>query len=335
MCELGQGGVSITSIAQATLGRTGARVTSAAYLLLHYSLLVAYTAKSGDLCKDLLGGSAGTPALLWSIPFCGTLAAGCYFLKARDLDRGNGILLAAVLLSFMGLLGLTSGQINSANLTHSNWKAVPATLPVLSLAFVYQNVVPIICSRLEGDIDKVRKSIVYGLSIPLVMFVVWNGAILGSLDTLARNGKSDPLELLSQQSPSVGILIQVFSLLAIATSYIGFVLGLADFLSDLLKLPSGQQNRVPFMLTVLPPFALAAVFPDLFFKALDLAGTYGVLSLFGVLPAAAVWSQRSSNTQFSGYKAVCGGNFTLLATGALAGGIILNQLTNALHAMLP
>ncbi len=48
-----------------------------------------------------------------------------------------------------------------------------------------------------------------GCSIPLVMFVVWNGAILGSLNTLARNGKSDPLELLSQQSPSVGILIQV------------------------------------------------------------------------------------------------------------------------------
>ncbi len=39
-------------------------------------------------------------------------------------------------------------------------------------------------------------------------------------------------------------------------------------------------------------------------QALDLAGTYGVLSLFGVLPAAAVWSQRSSNTQFSGYKVI-------------------------------
>ena len=52
-------------------------------------------------------------------------------------------------IDLQGLLGLTSGQINTANLTHSNWKAVPATLPVLSLAFVYQNVVPIICSRLE------------------------------------------------------------------------------------------------------------------------------------------------------------------------------------------
>jgi amino acid permease len=29
--------------------------------------------------------------------------------------------------------------------------------------------------------------------------------------------------------------VQVFSLLAVATSYIGFVLGLSDFLSDLMK----------------------------------------------------------------------------------------------------
>jgi len=31
-------------------------------------------------------------------------------------------------------------------------------------------------------------------------------------------------------------------------------------------MPSGQQNRVPYALTVLPPFVLAAMFPDLFFK---------------------------------------------------------------------
>lgn len=38
-------------------------------------------------------------------------------------------------------------------------------------------------------------------------------------------------------------------------------------------------------------------------QALDLAGTYGVLSLFGVLPAAAVWSQRSAdNQQFSAFR---------------------------------
>lgn len=39
----------------------------------------------------------------------------------------------------------------------------------------------------------------------------------------------DPLALLAQASGNVGPLIQGFSFLAIATSYIGFVLGLTDF----------------------------------------------------------------------------------------------------------
>lgn len=41
------------------------------------------------------------------------------------------------------------------------------------------------------------------------MFVAWNGAILGSLNVPVSGAKSDPLEMLTQQSPSVGILIQV------------------------------------------------------------------------------------------------------------------------------
>ena len=41
MCELGRGGVSITSMAQRTLGAGGARVASITYLGLHVALLVA------------------------------------------------------------------------------------------------------------------------------------------------------------------------------------------------------------------------------------------------------------------------------------------------------
>jgi tyrosine-specific transport protein len=42
LCEVGGGrGVSLSSMAQRTLGAGGARAVSAAYLLIHYSLLVA------------------------------------------------------------------------------------------------------------------------------------------------------------------------------------------------------------------------------------------------------------------------------------------------------
>ena len=54
-----------------------------------------------------------------------------------------------LLLGVQGLLWAVAGQIHPDNLFQTNWMAVPQTLPVLSLAFVYQNVVPVICSRLE------------------------------------------------------------------------------------------------------------------------------------------------------------------------------------------
>lgn len=47
------------------------------------------------------------------------------------------------------LLGVASGGMEARALWRTNWAAVPATLPVLSLAFVYQNVVPVIASNLE------------------------------------------------------------------------------------------------------------------------------------------------------------------------------------------
>jgi hypothetical protein len=71
--------------------------------------------------------------------------------------------------------------------------------------------------------------------------------------------------------------VEIFSFFAIGTSFIGFVLGLSDFLADLLKMPSGQEKRqpLPYLLTLVPPYALALTNPEIFYKALDFAGAYG------------------------------------------------------------
>jgi tyrosine-specific transport protein len=45
-------------------------------------------------------------------------------------------------------------------LLRSDFGALQGALPVIALAFVYQNVVPVIVSSLEGDIGKVRAALV-------------------------------------------------------------------------------------------------------------------------------------------------------------------------------
>jgi tyrosine-specific transport protein len=66
-------------------------------------------------------------------------------------------------------------------------------------------------------------------------------------------------------------------------------------------------------------------------QALDVAGTYGVLSLFGILPAASAWSQRYGRPDsFSTYRAVPGERVMVILVGCAASGVILNQAVTSL-----
>ena len=81
---------------------------------------------------------------------------------------------------------------------------------------------------------KIRTAIVTGTAVPLLMFLAWDAAILGSLKPGGAAGQ-DPLQTLIGTDPIVGSLVQIFSFLAVATSFIGFLFGLVDFVGDLLN----------------------------------------------------------------------------------------------------
>ena len=49
----------------------------------------------------------------------------------------------------------------------------------------------------------------------------------------------------------------------------------ANASNAVLKLPSGQNSPLPYILTLVPPLILSLLDPEIFFKALDFAGTYG------------------------------------------------------------
>jgi tyrosine-specific transport protein len=57
-------------------------------------------------------------------------------------------------------------------------------------------------------------------------------------------------------------------------------------------MPTSKRAPVPFAVTLLPPLVLAVSYPDVFFNALEFAGVFGVLVLFGVLPGAMAWVSR-------------------------------------------
>ncbi len=80
-----------------------------------------------------------------------------------------------------GLVVLAGGGLHVEALAKADWAALPDALPVMMLAFVYQNVMPVVVTKLEGDVPRIRAAICLGVAIPLLMFLSWEAAILGSL----------------------------------------------------------------------------------------------------------------------------------------------------------
>ncbi|KAG7551250.1 Amino acid/polyamine transporter 2 [Arabidopsis thaliana x Arabidopsis arenosa] len=92
MSELGSGGVSLVSMAKRTLGSVGVQVVSWTYLLIHYTLLVAYIARSSGILTNFLGIPIWESATLFSLIFGGL----CFFgsIEASEWPEQASSLLA-------------------------------------------------------------------------------------------------------------------------------------------------------------------------------------------------------------------------------------------------
>lgn len=302
MATTGKPATSLKSMAAGSVGPIGAWLTSAAFVFLHMALLIAYCSRGGELLTSLLPGTLGVPPPL---AFAGLFGGFIFVTKGTDaLDQGNNIFATIVVASFFALVALVipAGDLGQLFST-SNWSQATDTIPTLLLSLVYHNVVPTVCAQLEGDRNKITKAVVVGSLIPFLMFVIWNAAVLAALP--GATGTANPLEVLrSSGSPLVAGGILAFSLSAIVTSFVGFVVALTDFFADFL---GGEDSSSTgpgfslaklrdFALTLVPPVLVAVWDPSLFFQAIDQAGAFGVSTLFGLLPALMVLSQRSNES---------------------------------------
>ena len=245
LCALEKSAVSLDSMAEETLGEAGARVSGAAYVFIHYALLIAYMLQGGALLLEYLEPLTSLPSQAGP-PLFVALAGGAIFVSTeRQVEAGNNLLFAGVLASFVALLGLGLPAVQPSLLGRADLAAVVPAVPVMVLSLVYHNVVPTICYQLGCDLAKIRTAITVGSAIPTAMFICWNLVILGSVDPTAAVASGaavfDPLEGLRASGDAFGATVRAFSLLAILTSFVGFVLGLNDYFADALGLDGGRS----------------------------------------------------------------------------------------------
>jgi tyrosine-specific transport protein len=333
----GLANIGFLGIVEKTLGKLGARIAGGAYLFMHYALLVAYITQGGDILLSVLVKVAGLKQVLpsWLGTTIFTLLFGgmMYLGRERFIQKLNSAFVAIVIAAFFGLLLIGSSQVKTTQFLFQDWTALGSAISVMFVALFYHNIIPVVVTQLEGDVAKIRQSLIIGSVIPLIMFLAWNAVILGSVspDMLKNNTVFDPLQILRAGGAGelLAMLVSIFSEFAIITSFIGFVYGLLDLFKDISLITKSITSRLPlYSLVLLPPMSLGTMNPSIFFVALDYTGTLSFSVLGVLIPAVMSWKQHQRLELINSHnqRLFPGGKITLIIMIFLGLALIVKQI---------
>ncbi len=315
---------NMISMARATLGKPGECVAWVSYLLLLYSLLAAYIS-GGSATFDVVASVLHVkfPAALDAILF--VLCFGCIVYKGiKPVDYVNRYLMFAKFGSFLLLVLFAIPYLDPHKLACGKALLLTPTVTVMLTSFGFAPLIPSLRSYFDSDIKKLRLCILIGSLIPLICYMLWNLAILGSVP---REGDKGLLYLM-QTGSSASELVQslsyflksnlitsvahLFTVICVLTSFLSVSLGLFDFLSDGLKIEKkGKGHAMIALLAFLPSLLIVLFYPSIFVKALSYAGIFAIVLLV-LLPAFMIWSGRYYKNLSVGRYQVVGGKIAIL-----------------------
>lgn len=295
--------VNIVTMADRTLGFIGKATAWIVFLYLFYCLMVAYIAGSGSLFADFAQEIAGIALPSWVGSIICTILLGIFlYFGTKTADLLNRFLMLGLIGSYVALVILGAPHVSLEFLKHDDWSKALFVLPVMIVSFGFHNLVPSLATYLNHDVPRLRRTIILGSVIPLLVYLAWQALILGLIPVEGEGGFREALDKgqMATQAlknavgiPSVVDLAQYFAFFAIVTSFVGVALSFIDFLADGLHIKKNAFGKLLLCLLVLsPPLVFAIVYPNIFLEALNYAGGIGAVILFGVLPAAMVWSGR-------------------------------------------
>ncbi|MFN0065657.1 MAG: aromatic amino acid transport family protein, partial [Chlamydiales bacterium] len=175
-------------------------------------------------------------------------------------------------------------------------------LPLLLTIYSFQTIVPSLTIYLRQDGRALRLSIVLGTLSALLVYVLWEAVVLGSMPWSGEHSLEASLiagkpatQFLGEATGRryLGVVGDFFAFFALVTSFLGIALGLFDFLADGLKIPRNKWGSVllGFMI-VIPTLLCALSIERIFLLALDTTGGLGDSILNAFIPALMLWVGR-------------------------------------------
>ncbi len=274
--------------AEKYFGKTGKRITAVAMILGVYGALTAY----------LIGvGEASFAIFKWGSPLVYTLL---FFVVCTIIVLGGIKAMGKAELFLIPLLVVVVLMIGIISFNHLEYGSLPLFdihyffLPYGVLVFAYMGIaaIPEMREVLDKDTKKMKRAIIIGSLIPLLLYALFAAIIIGVVgldhfDLLKPNERIATIALTIYSNHFLGVLATILAILAMFTSFLTNAMALKEVYHYDFKLSSITS----FFLTLLIPL-LIAVFGIASF--LTILGVTGAVSggLQGILLILMYWKAR-------------------------------------------
>jgi amino acid permease len=214
----------------------------------------------------------------------------------------NGWLISAKMLILMTAIVALLVSCPSLDLLHRPSNATPEDIYAMTsmavCAFCCHMVIPSLRIYAGDNRRTLQYSIVGGMTLVFLVYVVWLMAVLGTVplevmaDMHSVQGLIQAMKRFSE-SRAAFLLTTFFSQITMWVSFVAVSLSLFDTLMDFLRRPDTIKGRMQTALvTFVPPTAFVTFIPDGFLLALKYTAVFGVVILM-VLPCIMAWRIRS------------------------------------------
>ena len=330
-------GSSFKTIAEKYLGKPGAVIATVTSLILMYFISTAYiSAVSSSLSVTFPTLNQNISSLIFVIIF-----GSIVILGTRFVDYANRFFIILKILVLIILSVALNKYIEPQNLLAapiSLGSSLLIAIPVLTTSFTSHIIVPSLSDYLNKNSKDLKIVVIIGSVIPLVLYIIWVTTVLGVLPLhghvsfmnsifnhipVDQANIGDILNTLGNkiQTPTVNAILQIFTYVAIITSFLSVNLSLFHFNLDTYKLHKTKKiigYSIATILTFAVPLLINQFNADIFIYAMTYVGL-SIAILLIIMPGIIAFKVNSYGENFN-YKI---SNFKSLWVLSILAGIII------------
>ncbi len=308
----------LTGYAEKYLGKNGKRIMTFTMLFAIYGALTAYLIGEGETLRAIF--QFGEP-LYYSLIF---FVVGVFIVwrGMKSTGKAELILISLLFLVVISIAIFSYQNLNLNHFTFFDFSKLFVPYGIILFAMMGSPAIPEMQEVLGKDKQLLKKAIIIGTSIPIILYIVFTFVIMGlvgidQFEVLAPNERIATVALSMYAHPLLGILANLLAILSMFTSF----LALGTALAQVYEYDYAISRSVSMLLTFAIPLIIIVFNLTTFIAVLGITGAVAG-GLDGILITLMYWKakilgDRTPEYSLSSYKWIGGLLIFLFVLGIL------------------